>query len=382
MASARNIWNSRAAYGTADDSQEAGCAGGARCELCSLLCFFVEQSAIFPSQSADADVLQQPFVTGNDGAAVDEQRRDSQWIYSSESSEGEKPTSCFGHFDRLDLEYTPRPVTRARVIVYHDGPIADWSSRPPGLSTAVANQDFAAMTTEDGGLDGFARGSSRTKAVSGPDMMQGGLMSGGLGSRQSPSTDAQRPDSRQSWLGSAQAACDREVPSPAQLDGATSLLMEDADAACKEELRPDSLGHLLAIQRSKSATAGRLTVTEDPYFAGRLAYTALIMLRDGLMVEARRLAQWSVNLVGNEEWRKMVENHGSAPKHEDDDSFWMAWMLGEVDVNLRKVDVRKADELRHLVSQWTRLGILPQVGVLPPSANRKYLIVQGSTGAS
>lgn len=273
-------------------------------------------------------------------------------------------------------------MTRARIIVYHDGPIADWSSRPPGLSAAVANQDFAAMTTDDGGLDGFARGSSRTKGVSGPDMMQGGLMSGGLGSRQSLSRDAQRPDSRQSWLGSAQAACDRDVPSLAQLDGATSLSMEVAGAACKEELRPDSLRHLPAIQRSKSATAGRLTVTEDPYFAGRLAYTALIMLRDGLMIEARRLAQWSVNLVGNEEWRKMVENHGSAPRHENDDGFWMAWMLGEVDVNLRPVDVCKTDELQHLVSQWTQMGILPQVGVLPPSADRKYLIVKGSTEAS
>jgi hypothetical protein len=42
-----------------------------------------------------------------------------------------EPTSCVGHFDRLDVEHTAKPTSQARVYVFLDEhAIATWSGTP------------------------------------------------------------------------------------------------------------------------------------------------------------------------------------------------------------------------------------------------------------
>jgi hypothetical protein len=114
-----------------------------------------------------------------------------------------------------------------------------------------------------------------------------------------------------------------------------------------------------------SRTAVHLPECEDPFFAGRLAATSVIMVRDGLLAEAERLGRWSVNLVGKKQWDRMVECYGSAPRLDSEDRNWMASMLDDVHTSLRPVDEEKAAELRGMSSEWQVMGILPKRSASP-----------------
>lgn len=115
-----------------------------------------------------------------------------------------------------------------------------------------------------------------------------------------------------------------------------------------------------------SHTATLLPGGEDPFFAGRLAATSVIMVREGQLAEAKRLGRWSVDLVGKREWDKMVENFGSAPRLDGDDADWMASMLDDVDTALRSIDEERAAELRGMRLEWQHMGVLPRRSMSPP----------------
>ena len=109
-----------------------------------------------------------------------------------------------------------------------------------------------------------------------------------------------------------------------------------------------------------STSTERISAAEDPYFAGRLAATSVILARDGLMHEAVKLGQWSVDLVGQHEWDKMIDSHVAAPRDENDNGEWMAGLLAEVDTHLANIDLSKVMELRELVVELQRKAILPE----------------------
>lgn len=109
-----------------------------------------------------------------------------------------------------------------------------------------------------------------------------------------------------------------------------------------------------------TGSSERTPEAEDPYFAGRLAATSVILLRNGRLREARMLGQWSVNLVGKHGWDKMVDIHESAPRDDNDNGEWMARMLGEVDIHLRHIDSGMVMQLRELVLDLQIKGIIPR----------------------
>jgi len=112
-----------------------------------------------------------------------------------------------------------------------------------------------------------------------------------------------------------------------------------------------------------SSDAERQPQAEDLYFAGRLAATCVILLRDGMTDAAKVLGQWSIDLVGRRCWYKMVETHITTPRDEKDDGAWIAYLLGEVDINLPKFDEAKAKELRDFVGELQEFGIVPSPAV-------------------
>lgn len=96
----------------------------------------------------------QPIVL-SDGSTDDtnDNRRDSQWLpapIESDKPATATPTSCFGHFDRLDLEYTPKLKTKARIVVYHDNSVAGWSNTSSLTGAGISSRDFAARDGGDG----------------------------------------------------------------------------------------------------------------------------------------------------------------------------------------------------------------------------------------
>lgn len=109
-----------------------------------------------------------------------------------------------------------------------------------------------------------------------------------------------------------------------------------------------------------STSTERISAAEDPYYAGRLAATSVILARDGLVHEALKLGQWSVDLVGQHEWDKMIDSHVAAPRDENDNGEWMVDILAEIDTHLANIDSGKVMELRELVVELQRKGILPE----------------------
>jgi hypothetical protein len=114
-----------------------------------------------------------------------------------------------------------------------------------------------------------------------------------------------------------------------------------------------------------SRTAVQIPKCEDPFFAGRLAATSVIMVHDGLFAEADRLGRWSVNLVGKKMWDKMAECYGSAPRLVTDDRNWMSSLLDDVHTRLRLIDEERAAELRGMSLKWQDMGIIPKRSMTP-----------------
>jgi hypothetical protein len=299
----------------------------------------------------DRSLAQQP-VTFSDTSESDtsssddtEPRRDSQWksppAQTAKTADDETPTSCFGHFDRLDVEYTPKPTTKARVVVYHDGPIAAWSWSNTAVlrDTGIASQDFAARC----GIDG----------------MEGVVEEGG-----GEAVSQERAELAASSMQDVDAdAGEEEPPTERQIESLkqeleVKLKEEEYAAMTTEQVELSApLNMLTSLQVSDDAE--RVLLAEDLYFAGRLAATCVILQLDGMDRAAEVLGQWSVDLVGKRYWDKMVVSYGTAPRHENETGDWMAYLLGEVDINLRKFDEGKAKELRDFVGELQEFGIIP-----------------------
>jgi len=274
-----------------------------------------------------------------------EPRRDSQWksppAQTPKAVNDKTPTtSCFGHFDRLDIEYTPKLTTKARVVVYHDGPNDAWSwSNTAVLKDAgIASQDFAARcgidgmegVVEEGEAEAISQGRAQPAASSTHDADEEEL-----------STEQQIELIKQALNGKLKeeeyAAMDNEASEEVELS--------------------EPLKMLTSLQVSDDAE--RVLQAEDLYFAGRLAATCMILQLDGMDRAAEVLGQWSVDLVGKRYWDEMVVSYGTAPRHENETGDWIAYLLGEVDINLQKFDEGKAKELRDFVGELQEFGIIP-----------------------
>jgi len=217
---------------------------------------------------------------------------------------------------------------KARVVVYHDSPIAAWSNTSALRNAGVSSLDFAARCkvegTESSLEDGEAEAASQRYTESAASSMQ-----------------------------DADATTDEEISTTEQRPALESVSMDDEEVELPE---PWNLLSLLRV----SDDAERQPLAEDLYFAGRLAATCVILLRDGMLDEAKVLGQWSVDLVGKRNWNKMVESYSTAPRDKNDNGAWMAYLLAEVDINLRKFDEEKAKELRDFVGELQEFGIVPQ----------------------
>ena len=200
-------------------------------------------------------------------------RRDSGWKSlptsqpSAKAATVETPTSCFGHFDRLNIEYTPKPKKKARVVVHHDGPVAAWSNasalRDVGMSSRDSAEQYALGETETSVKDGEVPLSEpRAQATREP----------------LPEDDFNTDDEGGEY--------------PAPWDILTSLRI--------------------------SSDAERQPEAEDPYFAARLAATCVILLRDELEEAARALGQWSIDLVGRRLWYRIVEDYITTPRGDNE----------------------------------------------------------------
>lgn len=225
-------------------------------------------------------------------------RRDSRWKYpptsqpTAKAAAVETPTSCFGHFDRLDIEYTPKPKTSARVVVYHDGPVAAWSNTDALRGAGISSRDFAEQC---------ALGETESSVED--------------GSTGRPSL--RRPGSASSSMQDADAATDEEKSPTEQRAEATRALLEEAFITDDEEGEYPAPWNILTSLRVLD-DAERQPQAEDLYFAARLAATCVILLRDELEDAARVLGQWSINLVGRRHWYRMVENYITTPRDDND----------------------------------------------------------------
>jgi hypothetical protein len=269
--------------------------------------------------------------------------------HGDEDDDDKELPSCAGHFDRLDGEYAPKPTSQARVYVYHgESVVASWSGTP------LLQQD-------------------------GDSKLWDNVFAAGKRSRQLELDDSSETEGRRTpkripriVLSAPSDGEDGGVSEEIRLQPSRTLLSSEVERP-RRQLRsshphtissPQSPKRLLKKLRV-SRTAVHLPQCEDPFFAGRLAATSVIMVREGLLAEAERLGRWSVNLVGKKQWDKMVECYDSAPRLDSDDRNWMASMLDDVHTSLRPVDEERAAELRAMSSEWQVMGILPKRSASP-----------------
>jgi len=238
-------------------------------------------------------------VEGEEGDDEDENDEEEEAVENDRDNE---PTSCVGHFDRLDVEYAPKPTKQARAYVFYDeNPVASWSGTPL-LQQNEFSQRWDAMVADRKRASelGLLEDSSETEG------------------RRSP-RHSHPPTS--------------PPHSPMQV--------------------------LKRLQTSR--TAVHRPEYEDLFFAGRLASTSVIMVHDGQPAEAERLGRWSVDLVGKKAWDKMVEMYSPGSRLETDDKNWMSSMLDDVHTWLRPIDDERAAELRTMISRWQDMDILPKI---------------------
>lgn len=295
-------------------------------------------------------------------------------------------TSCFGHFDRLDLEYTPIPGERT-VVLYWDSDGDSTTSSIKRVAKQAANQEahvtrFRKAASSDVIVisDGEVSGRSPSEDAEGEtdDDIELPVRTQGVGNAK-PATAAAAADAAGSQ-GSVDVAWENDGYTNAHDDvssmrdkgkeraiddagNTTTTNQENAagssmDGATGEAWMPRSPGGLLTYLEVSENTV-TLSEAEDVYFAGRLASACVILIRDGLIGEASRLGQWSVNLVGKELWDRMVMVYASEARDDNDDERWVRYILGEVVLVLGKMDATKSAELQQMVVGWQAAGILP-----------------------
>jgi hypothetical protein len=247
-------------------------------------------------------VYQQPVIfsdteqsdtSSEDGA---EPRCDSQWKtppVQSAKAANQMPTTCFGHFDRLDIEYTPLPKTKARVVVYHDDPNAAWWNAAALRDAGISSQDFAARCRLGGAEASLEDGEVR------------------VGSRW-------HDESAASSMQDADGDTDEEILPTKQRAASSRAPLVEEDTAMEYEGVQLSEPWNLLTSLQVSDDAERVPLAEDLYFAGRLASTCVILLCDGMVDAAKVLGQWSVDLVGKRNWDNMVVSYCTAPRDEND----------------------------------------------------------------
>lgn len=140
----------------------------------------------------------------------------------------------------------------------------------------------------------------------------GGAEGEGEQSTAAGSTDGERED----------VTVEEEVVESQRRDGSERGSEEDEDTDMDDnegqvELSSSPRSTLMGLRVPRNEMK-QILEAQDPYFAGRLAATSVILMRDELMDDAKRLGQWSVALVGKRAWVKMVESYTSAPRDEND----------------------------------------------------------------
>lgn len=256
---------------------------------------------------------------------------------NNDEGNNDEPPSCFGHFDRLDVEYTPKPAAQAQVWVIHDGRSEDAWTNPPLLQNNRNSRRW------DSSAAAAAATERSIRHYSDPEESE---------------TEGRRTPTREGEVGFdvGEEEDDDEAPDEDPLSSRASSLEAEEDTPT---LSPQSPRRMLKKLRV-SHTAVRVPQAEDPYFAGRLAQMSLLMIHDGHMVEAKRLGRWGIDLVGEKEWDKVVEYYGSEPRLETDNGDLMVLILLDVDINLRPIDEARAEELRGMSLEWQDMGILPR----------------------
>jgi len=249
-----------------------------------------------------------------------------------------EPTSCFGHFDRLDVEYTPKPAAQVMIRVIHDWRVDDaWTSPPLLMDGGRSRRQDSVATTAAAAAE---RSIKRWEG------------------RRTPTGDTHIVFDM-----SSDVEDDDEAPDRTSLSRTMSLEAEDPQQEQYDPPSPTLPSHsprrvLKKLRRSH--TAVRILRAEDPYFAGRLAQISVFMIHEGQMVEAERLGRWSVDLVGKYEWDRKVEDYGSEPRLETDNGELVNLLLDDLDMNLSPVDEARAAELRGMSLEWQDMGILPR----------------------
>lgn len=304
-------------------------------------------------ENAQSDDSQRTvFLTGETDEEEEEEEEEDGDDGEDEDDQGdtinEEPPSCVGHFDRLDVEYTSKPA-QARVYVYHDERrVATWSGTPllqqneasqHRDSVAAAMRRSGQLELDDSEMEG--RGTPR----GGPRIIL---------SAPSDGQDEKAPD--------------RLAPSTtfsSGVEGSRRQLRKRSNPPSPSS--PQSPRRVLKKLRV-SRTAVHLPESEDPFFAGRLAATSVIMVRDGLLAEAERLGRWSVDLVGKKQWDRMVECYGSSSRLDTDNHNWMASLFDDVHTSLQPIDEEKAAQLQGMTLEWQDMGILPRRSATPSEA--------------
>jgi hypothetical protein len=191
----------------------------------------------------------------------------------------------------LDIEYTPKPTAKARVVVYHDDPVAAGSNASALKEAGISSQDFAEQCALE------------ETRVEGGD-------SAAVSQWYAESTDSAMQD--------ADAATDEEVPPSQQRAQPTRAPLPEGDFNTDDEggVYPAPWNILTSLRVSSDAE--RQPEAEDPYYAARLAATCVILLRDELEEAAKVLGQWSIDLVGRRLWYKMVEAYITTPRGENE----------------------------------------------------------------
>jgi hypothetical protein len=290
------------------------------------------------------DPRQLIFLT--EGEEEEEEEEEGEDNHGDDGDNDDELPSCTGHFDQLDVEHNPKPAPQARVYVYHGKSIvASWSGTP----LLQQNEDSQIWDSV------FA---SRKR-------------SGQFELDDSSETEGRRTPKRDPRIVLSVPSDEEENEVPEIIPPSRRTLSSEVEHP-RRQLRnsrsptssPPSPKRLLKKLRA-SRTAVHLPECEDPFFAGRLAATSVIMVREGLLAEADKLGRWSVNLVGKKQWDKMVECYASAPRLNSDDRNWMACLLDDVHTSLQPVDEEKAAELRGMSSEWQVMGILPRRSMTP-----------------
>lgn len=121
-----------------------------------------------------------------------------------------------------------------------------------------------------------------------------------------------------SMMQGADAATDQEISPDLQRAGSKEASLEDEDATMDDYEVDESSPEYMLMSLRVSEDAERQPLAEDLYFAGRLAATCVILMRDEQLHAAKVLGQWSVDLVGKRHWNKMVDYHSTAPRDDND----------------------------------------------------------------